>query len=217
MKAKAESLLALFARAAVLKEKHALEAQEEQLRKRRELLEIKVAISASTAELAVVQGTWECSSGSQTPLDGMNSYLQSSGNPSPVARGMRGHKQSLRASRTRLHRMNNQREKCIKHMEQNSTETHVPPSDRANEIAAAVCQQQLLMSLPPGETPVFNGDLPPCKTFIRASEHGLKSKTNKAECLHFLEQLSVGQHMPAGRDYQLVKEPLEINTGLTRL
>lgn len=80
MKAKAESLLSLIARAAVLKEKHALEAQEEQLRKRRELLEIKVAISASTAELAVFQGTWECSSGSQTPL---NSYLQSSGNPNP--------------------------------------------------------------------------------------------------------------------------------------
>lgn len=83
MNAKAESLLALIAQAAVLKAKHALEAQEEQLRKRRKLLEIKVAISASTAELAVFQGTWECSSGSQTPLDGMNSYLQSSGNPSP--------------------------------------------------------------------------------------------------------------------------------------
>lgn len=46
MKAKAESLLALIAQAAVLKEKHALEAQEEQLRKRRKLLEIKVPISA---------------------------------------------------------------------------------------------------------------------------------------------------------------------------
>lgn len=75
-------------------------------------------------------------------------------------------------------------------MEQNSTETHVLPSDRANETAAAACQQQLLMSRPPGEIPVFNGDLPPHKTFIRASEHGLKS-TNKAECLYFLEQFSV--------------------------
>lgn len=102
MKAKAESLLALFARAAVLKEKHALEAQEEK-RKRRELLEIKVAISASTAELAVVQGTWECSSGSQTPLDGMDSYLQSSGSPSPSCNVECGAtRQSLRASRTQL-------------------------------------------------------------------------------------------------------------------
>lgn len=73
------------------------------------------------------------------------------------------------------------------------------------------------MSLPPREIPMFNGDLPPSKNFIRASEHGLKSKTNKAECLYFLEQFSVGQYMPAGRDYQLVKEPLEMNTGLTRL
>lgn len=102
------------------------------------------------------------------------------------------------------------------HMEQNSMETHVLPLDRPNEIATALCQQRLLKSLPPREIPVFNGDLPPYKNF-RASEHGLKTKTNKAKCLYFLEQFSVGQHMPAGRDYQLVKEPLEMNTGLRRL
>lgn len=86
-------------------------------------------------------------------------------------------------------------------------ETHVLPLDRPNEIAAALCQQQLLMSLPPTEIPMFNGDLPPYKNFIRASEH----------VSIFLEQFSRGQHMLAGRDYQLVKEPLEMNTGLTRL
>lgn len=57
-------------RAALLMEKHVLEAQDEQLRKIRGLLEIEAEISASAAKLAVFQAASECLSGSQTPLDG---------------------------------------------------------------------------------------------------------------------------------------------------
>lgn len=75
VKAEAEKA-ALLARAAALKKKNALEAQEEQLRRKREQLDMDAAIAASSAKLEVYQGTSECSNKSLTPSDRMNSYLQ---------------------------------------------------------------------------------------------------------------------------------------------
>lgn len=50
----------LLVRAAALKEKHDLEAQEEQLRRKREQLELDAKIATSTAELAVLQTVSDC-------------------------------------------------------------------------------------------------------------------------------------------------------------
>lgn len=46
---------ALIARAAALQERHALEEQEQQLRRRREQLEVDAELAASAAKLAVLQ------------------------------------------------------------------------------------------------------------------------------------------------------------------
>lgn len=59
IKAEAERA-ALIAPTAVLIEKHALEAQEEQLRKRMELLEIEAKIFASVAKQLLFQAASEC-------------------------------------------------------------------------------------------------------------------------------------------------------------
>lgn len=56
---------------------------------------------------------------------------------------------------------------------------------RQNEITAALCQQQRLMSLPSRDIPVFDGDPLQYKTFIRAFEHSVESKANNADCLYF--------------------------------
>lgn len=64
LKAEAEKA-ALFARAAALQEKHALEEQQEQLRGRKEQLDIDAEIAASIAKLSVYQAASECSSQSE--------------------------------------------------------------------------------------------------------------------------------------------------------
>lgn len=65
---------ALIARAAALKERHALEEQEQQLRRKREPLEVESEMAASNAKLAVLQASDGRSSSGST--NGMNSYLK---------------------------------------------------------------------------------------------------------------------------------------------
>ena len=73
IKAEAEKA-ALIARAAALKEKHALQEQEESLRRKREQLELDTEIAASSARLAILQS---CGSHvSERGSDGMESYFR---------------------------------------------------------------------------------------------------------------------------------------------
>lgn len=65
---------ALLARASALKERHALEEQEQQLRRRREELDLETDLAASTAKLNVLHAP-EVQSCARAPSDGMNSYL----------------------------------------------------------------------------------------------------------------------------------------------
>ena len=74
IKAEAEKA-ALVALAAALKEKHALEEQEQQLKRKREQLDLEAEIAASTAKLAVLQAS-ERRGSSQAHSNGMNSYLE---------------------------------------------------------------------------------------------------------------------------------------------
>lgn len=77
IKAEAEKA-ALVALAAALKEKHALEEQEQQLKRKREQLDLEAEIAASTAKLAVLQAS-ERRGSSQAHSNGMNSYLEKAG------------------------------------------------------------------------------------------------------------------------------------------
>lgn len=74
IKAEAEKA-ALVALAAALKEKHALEEQEQQLKRKGEQLDLEAEIAASTAKLAVLQAS-ERRGSSQAHSNGMNSYLE---------------------------------------------------------------------------------------------------------------------------------------------
>ena len=93
---------------------------------------------------------------------------------------------------------------------------------KQNEITAALVQQQRLLSLPSRDIPVFDGDPLQYRNFIRAFEHGVESKANKADCLYFLEQFTKGQprelvrscqHIIPDRGYQLAKELLHEHFG----
>ncbi|XP_027132597.1 uncharacterized protein LOC113745279, partial [Larimichthys crocea] len=66
---------ALIARATALKERHALEEQEQQLRRKREQLDLEVEIAATNAKLAVLQSSGVRSAGSGSK-SAMGSYLE---------------------------------------------------------------------------------------------------------------------------------------------
>ena len=63
-----------MARAAALKEKHALEEQEESLQRKKKQLELDTEIAASSARLAILKGSH--SSVSEGRSDGMESYFR---------------------------------------------------------------------------------------------------------------------------------------------
>ena len=74
IKAEAD-VAALMARQKLLKDKHALEEQEEQIRKRKEQLGLQMEIAASIAKVKVLQAS-EGSRISRAKSDGMNSYFE---------------------------------------------------------------------------------------------------------------------------------------------
>lgn len=217
IKADAEKA-ARFARAAALKEKHALEAQEEQLRRKREQLVMNAEIAASIAKLAVYKAASECSSKSRTPSDGLNSYLQRREaqkglNPSAKSfqpctvkavsqGGLAGPEKDV-STRGALQHEDSQQPISLStnNLQLASMEPYAHSGQvqgdlctimhRQNEITAALVQQQRLMSLPSRDIPVFDGDPLQYKNF-RAFEHSVESKANQADCLHFLEQFTIG-------------------------
>lgn len=77
LKAEAERA-ALLAMAASIKEKHELEAQEEQIMRKRELLELQSQIAAHTAKVTVPQSIESDVQSVIAPSNGMNSYLERS-------------------------------------------------------------------------------------------------------------------------------------------
>uniref|UniRef100_A0A3P9DT76 Ig-like domain-containing protein n=1 Tax=Maylandia zebra TaxID=106582 RepID=A0A3P9DT76_9CICH len=77
IKAEAD-MAALLVRQRLLKEKHALEEQEIQLKKRKELLDLETEIAASAAKVNVLKTSEmsRVSSAANVKSDGMNSYLE---------------------------------------------------------------------------------------------------------------------------------------------
>lgn len=68
---------ALLARQRLLKEKHALEEQEEQIRKRKEQLQLEAEIAASVAKVNVLRKSGSnAMSAASKKLDGMESYFE---------------------------------------------------------------------------------------------------------------------------------------------
>lgn len=64
---------------------------------------------------------------------------------------------------------------------------------KQNEITASLVNQQRLLSLPPRDIPVFEGDPFQYKAFIKAFEQGVEDKASEADRLYYLEQFTRGQ------------------------
>lgn len=83
---------ALLARAAALKNKHALEEQEYLLRKKREQLELDTEIAVTSAKLAVLKASGSNKSGiASRHSDGMESYFKREANPKSESMSLNPH------------------------------------------------------------------------------------------------------------------------------
>ena len=93
---------------------------------------------------------------------------------------------------------------------------------KQNEITASLVNQQRLLSLPPRDIPVFEGDPFQYKAFIKSFEQGVEDKASKADCLYYLEQFTRGepkelvqscQHMDPERGFIVAKALLQEHFG----
>lgn len=198
---------ALEARAAALKQRHALEEQEQQLRWRREQLDMEIEIAAAAARLAVLRASEQMSESGRCVYD-ENLYHK-------------GNEENVES----MHALNSLAKECHPEMckeHKHNTEQrpgpiipqllHPPPSDqpsfnedlltimqKQNKITATLVQQQIAMSLPAREIPIFEGDPLQFRSFIKSFEHGVEKKAGQANCLYSLEQFT------RGRPLELVK------------
>ena len=93
---------------------------------------------------------------------------------------------------------------------------------KQNEITASLVNQQRLISLPPRDIPVFEGDPFQYQAFIKSFEQGVEDKAGKADCLYYLEQFTRGQprelvqscqHMDPERGFIVAKALLQEHFG----
>lgn len=185
--AKAE-LAALTMRHKLLKEKHALEEEEQRLRKRREELKLNTEIAEKMATLQILN-TKSITSGKRTSKDGMKSYFEKAQT-----------KQSLNVNADEFIPKQTETNKTMNatSYEQNQMQFHMSPFNtqdshgqqgvetsndvlgimrKQNDITTLLIQQQCLSALPKREIPLYGCDPLKYHTFIKAFENGVERNT----------------------------------------
>ena len=241
LKAEAE-LAALSMRHKLLKEKHALEEEEQRLRKRREELQLSTEIAEKMAKLEVlkIQST---TSGKRTSKvsDGMKSYLEKAQSqqlfnvnadefiPKQIEANTNPNITSYEQNQMQFHmnppiNIQESYEQQGVNMEGLESKDEVLGIMRKqNEITTLLIQQQSLSALPKREIPIYDGDPLKYHTFIRAFENGVeRNTTNSCDRLYFLEQHTKGhakelvrscQHIHPERGYTKAKALLKEQFG----
>jgi len=223
---------ALIARATALKEKHALEVQQEQLRRRQEQMDIDAEIAAATAKIAVLNNS--DNQHPKTLSDGMNAYYDTGTTRSGKEVTLNPHveeykprnviQQTHSALQSDLHSVSQmQTSSVIQNSNGTSTSNIYSIMQKQNEITALLVQQHQASTLPQRDINVFDGNPLQYRTFIRAFEHGIEDKTsNYRDRLYFLEQYTQGQpkelvrscqHMDPQRGYVQAKALLKEHFG----
>ncbi|KAI4884310.1 hypothetical protein NFI96_008914, partial [Prochilodus magdalenae] len=195
LKAELEKV-ALLAKAAALKQRHALDEQELKVKAEKEQLELQSALAAADAQLRVLQKYEESHESSGAGVVTTVKEGESIIGPDEADR------QSIHSPAAQVH--NASGDDLFSHghptngvAPSNSpvnTQTLCTVMQRQNEITECLVQQQRLSSLPPQNIPTFKGDPLDYILFTRAFEHGVESRTeNSRDRLYFLEQYTTGQ------------------------
>ncbi len=239
---------ALLAHAAARQKKHALEDQADQLRRRKEQLELETELAVSAAKLAVWAGSCHgsVSGGSAARTDGMESYFKKgmeskhhvkehSAPQINVSQQTHSLPVNIQTNSTRPKDENDiTAQQTGSHQVgshpsgQQATQAQVPGDfysllQRQTETTALLARMQCSQSLPHRDIPVFDGNPLQYRSFIRAFEQCIESKTlNHGDRLYYLEQFTRGQpkdlvrscqHMSPDKGYIVAKDLLKTHFG----
>ena len=234
-------LAALTIRHKLLKEKHALEEEEQRLHKRREELKLNTEIAEKMAKLEILK-TKSTTSGKRTSKvsDGMNSYLGKAQAKQLLNVNTAEFIPKQTEANTNMNTTSNEQVQMQSHMSPfNTQDSHGQRGSntvdletsndilgimrKQNEITTLLMQQQCLSALPRREIPIYDGDPLKYHTFIKAYENGVeRNTTNSCDRLYFLEQYTKGhakeavrscQHMNPERGYIKAKALLKEQFG----
>ncbi|KAJ0068359.1 hypothetical protein NL108_005935 [Boleophthalmus pectinirostris] len=203
---------ALLEEARILKEKHAIEEQEQQLKRRKEQLELEAKLAASAAKIAVLEsykGGSRVSANSKMSGDGEQRKKVIISQLHPNSKEFKPVMQDEPEEIISWSPPPISRPQTVEPVANSHTNTNiVPPTvqidqgipqkdicsilERQNEITAALVKQQLLLSLPIRDIPVFNGDPLLYIPFCRAFKQGVEDRASKGDCLYYLEQFTSG-------------------------
>ena len=226
----------LLKQADALQEKHALELEEAQLnavmKAKRETLSVKTNLAIAKAKSQVFKEQEEtqkskslASSGASTPtqfISPQRAMKQTKMSPAPVPLSTVGPTTSVAPP------IYAKSKAKTRHLQQSADSNNDQPDlaeamRRQNEITAMLIKQQRQSLLPPIQVPVFDGDPLQFRSFIKAFEQGIESKTDDMQVkLYYLEQFTSGQprklvqscmHMSPQTAFGEAKRQLEWNFG----
>ncbi len=203
-----------------LQRKHAIEKEEEELRKMKEVWEVQAEIAANIAKIEYLKNAENSVTNDHVVTKGpMNVYCEEMLNKTPLSAT---NTQVVRPKET----FHAQLSTVPMAPSVSVTSRHSYPKNsnavqhldlatilqKQNNLTDMLVKQQQLSTLPRGEIPVFNGDILQYRAFLHSSEHIIESKTDDNEDrLHFLIQYTRGlpqelvrscQHMTPSRGYQ---------------
>ena len=202
---------ALLARQKMLKERHALEEQEEQLRKCKEQLQLEEDIAASMAKVNVLRTASSSVSAASRGMDGMDSYLKKSRNLATfnidadtfvpyshkderpqTAGNMDSHFGGTRPKLRNVVNTANLQKRAPLSLARD-IHTSLPTNgsrdqshimsimEKQNEITTMLVHQQCLASLPKRDIQIFDGDPLQYNTFIQSFEQLVEGRTDNTE------------------------------------
>ncbi len=224
---------ALMAKAAALKEKQALALKEAQLKMDKEQLEIETELAASAARLKIYAEY-------ELPQQQRGAAATSHSISHIVEGGQHKYETSPHRLQYQERTVLSTSDPATKPKVHVSQRAHITPAaqplqqdadtselyrvmKRQTDITELLVRNQQMSRLPQRDIPLFHGDPLEFRSFLKAFDHAIVSRTDSdADKLYFLEQYTRGdardlvkscQHMPARRGYQEAMKFLDDHYG----
>lgn len=219
---------ARLAKAAALKKKQLLELEEAQLKAKKEQLDVETAIAEATAKIKIYEdyeapvikdGTFESKTFTHKKED------ENMRHPC-MPRDLQPQPTSHDAVCQSTHHITDVYSPELLHeniQQSNNMEELCKVMQKQNDITELLVKQQQLSQLPSVDVPIFYGDPLHFRSFMRAFNHAIETRTeNPADKLYYLEQYTRGevrdlvrscQHMQPHRGLQEAMRLLQIQYG----
>lgn len=220
-------MAALLARQKLLDEKHALEQQEDEIRKQKERLQLEAEKATSSAKINVLRTSGSSVRSTSKKLDGTESYFEKRLNihaesfvPHKDEKDGGGPPVFKDAALPMFHLQNANAPSSRNISSEHNT---VSIMEKQNEITSMLVQQQSLALLPKRDIRIFDGNPLQFHAFMQSFEQIIEQRAaNGVDCLNYVDQYTRGQpqqlirsceHMTDGNGYATAKALLQEHFG----